>query len=197
MGFLVTSHGRTATKFLAHLINEKTNWTCRHEPAPFKREPAQKRLKQPYYGEVSAPIRWGALELRVDRGAIIIRHPKQIILSIYNRDIAKNKMTIQKELSQLNESHKKLFRLIDKRTRYKIWTFHEMVTDHKYLESCIKELGPDITLQPDDLAVRKNTYMKAYQMFEDLPQWIQDETMRQAGWVIDEMERRGLNIKEK
>lgn len=96
--FAITALGRSGTQFLAAVMNTSKVWTVQHEPYTQLPHIAQAqrplfvevgrveaRFNQDYYGEVNSYLRHVILDLPVAKKGIILRHPREILLSAYNR----------------------------------------------------------------------------------------------------------------
>lgn len=94
--FLITSTGRTGTKFLAWAMNHSPTWTVRHEPEGgpnrkgFRKE-LQKRLRRENYGEVNCRTRYHFDKVDVSRRGVILRRFSDVRVSHFNKDRADHK----------------------------------------------------------------------------------------------------------
>lgn len=82
--FVITGMSRCGTTFLSHVLSF-SDWDIHHEPAnPDRKEDAIKRFYNHHYGEVNSLIRYWLPILPAAKKAIILRHPREIVVSVYN-----------------------------------------------------------------------------------------------------------------
>jgi len=89
MSFILTGCGRSGTKFLAQLLNSSPTWEVLHEVEPpylvVNHCGVQERFQRDNYGEVNSLLREVVCELDVQYKAVLLRHPKTMLLSAYNQ----------------------------------------------------------------------------------------------------------------
>jgi arsenate reductase-like glutaredoxin family protein len=152
MNFLITSTGRTATKWLAHLMNKSKVWTVFHEPRGYRNDSykiAMFIFKNQYYGEVNGALR-NDFEKFPFKKAIISRCYKEHLLSLSNR--YDYNTFIQKIVTskQANEMFHKFETPV-------VFDYHKMTTDLEYLKRIFKWCGiNDYTPTNKDLITKVN-----------------------------------------
>lgn len=146
--FAITGFGRSGTTFLARVMNLSSVWTVEHEPRGAFDEDAVDHLSkcQPlpnsimeafnrdYYGEVNSRLRFWFEKLPVEKKGIIIRNPKEVVISIANRNYTLDKIetTIKKFGFYYNTFH---FWLRD--TSILKIDFSRMTNDTIYMENIL------------------------------------------------------------
>lgn len=168
--FLITSTGRTGTKWLANVMNKSTKWTVYHEPRGFKNDSYDKAMfifKNPYYSEVNGALLYD-VELFECKKAIIQRDTKEITVSFMNRYDYQDMFNRLKLLKKANDFIKTL--------DIKVISFHKMTTDLSYLQSIFNYFGiNDYIPTTNDLITKVNkTITAAYTDFDSLPKQIKD-----------------------
>lgn len=89
--FAISGFGRSGTRFLAELLDRSPTWTVAHEPTAQYDAPSladrfnQGKAAGPY-GEVNSFLLYSLRELPVDRRAVIVRDPIEIVVSYANRN---------------------------------------------------------------------------------------------------------------
>ncbi len=123
MRFLITGSGRTGTLFLANVLSRSQSFIVRHEHyddsvygPSYRRDYGTTRkqhlvntkarfLSHDNYGEVNSSLRFIANDIPVDKTAVIIRHPHEIVLSSINKNPYRWLAgSFYKELDQLNQA---------------------------------------------------------------------------------------------
>lgn len=87
--FAITGFGRSGTMWLARTLDTTSDWTVKHEPSgDVDPQMAHNRFleKKPEcnYGEVNSLLMPSLMMLPVDRRALLIRHPMDILQSCHN-----------------------------------------------------------------------------------------------------------------
>lgn len=138
--FAITGMGRSGTKFLSNVLNQPP-FTVKHEPVPGFRPvvEVQNRFdRQDFYGEVNSYLRFQLLALDVDYRAVILRDPRDIFQSMYNRGKPK--------LDHLNDSLYALDGLV--RAGVPVISFSCMTQDQRYLQKVLEDIWPEFKLPP-------------------------------------------------
>jgi len=140
--FAITGMGRSGTKFLAGLLNRAVGWTVEHEPHPgFQSlQEVVKRFDKSNYGEVNSYLRYQILSIPVSFRAVILRDPRDIFHSMYNRG--------KPDLERLNEVLVSLDSTLSS-GKVSIISFSKMTSDRDYLKSLIDDIGLKIELPLD------------------------------------------------
>lgn len=189
--FLITGHGRSGTRFLAHLMNESELWTVLHEPKPKIKvlssdleyqqhlEEAQATLNKDFYGEVNSMRRRVARDIKVAKCGVIIRHPVEIMLSVINR-----KGIHQQWIDELAESLVLIDELIEK--GWPIIWFDWMTSDPEYTQKIIWEFGiRDVEVTEEMVLTRVNqTTNKKYNSLAELPRPMFEEYRQKSNWFV-------------
>lgn len=167
--FLITSSGRTGTKWLATILNKSKQWTVFHEPRGYVGDSwriASYAFQNDYYGEVNGAL-CRDFEKIPFKKAIIQRPTKDLILSFANRY---DEIEVFNRISQFKPINEMLYQFSLKAT---VFDFNLMVTDLPYLymifDWCnIKDYYPiETDLKPINHAIERK-----YQTFDDLPKSI-------------------------
>ena len=179
MNFAITGHGRSGTKYLARVLNMSPTWTVLHEPGGNQKkiEDIQPRFEVvDQYGEVNSYLRWSFKQLEVERRGVIIRDPREIILSWINRNYySEPELRLDDEkIGQLFKVHDEAFELVDRWARAKpimVICFDWMVTEKCYLQDIAKYMGiDDLDLNDFDPEVKINRNPHHhFPTFHDLP----------------------------
>jgi hypothetical protein len=164
MSFLITSHGRTATKWLAWVMNHSLIWTVNHEPLkhPFE---------NPYYGEVNSVLKYRVIDIPIKLG-IINRNLKQVFTSFCNR--RKDESGMLFKLSELKVENHLFYK---HRRKAVIIDYKRMTTELSYLQQILDEFKiVDVTPKQDwfNQKINVNPNVK-YKTFEDLPEKLKNE----------------------
>lgn len=183
--FLITCHGRSGSKFLATLMNRSRSWTVTHEASvgDATLEKIQNRFDRDLYGDVSGHHRFHFRELRVKKRGIILRNPRDIFLSCYNRGYSYERL--MKSMERINWSWLHLNKWLQRDTSIRKIEFTKMTTDLNYVsEVCVFFGVKDIDFTSIDLSHKINTNKKELHRcdsFELLPSDIQ-ERWKSYGW---------------
>lgn len=143
MNFAITSIGRSGTKFLAKCLNDSTSMNVIHEAKGDNKSNMgnlcrfQKRFKD-NYGEVNSFLRNVFSEIKVDKKAIIIRNPNDIVVSACNKHPRKlsSKNSIKNIIKDVSDGIILLDRYISDDSIY-YFMFEDMIKDI----NCILSLG--------------------------------------------------------
>jgi hypothetical protein len=187
--FLITAMGRSGTKFLASVMNRSVAWTVEHEPTPHEPQVVQpgdtiwRRFEDSYYGEVNSRMRWVLFDLPVAKRGVILRHPADLMLAIYNkRQASKKKRPFPK--AQYLES----LELLDRYVKQGVYTirFERMTTDPAYLQQVLYEFGiEDVEVGADTCAKKVNALpTKVVETVEELPGELLD-LLLDAQWFME------------
>jgi hypothetical protein len=182
MSFLITSHGRTATKWLAKLLNKSKVFTVGHEPRgsrdniefesremfTFRIPEAVQGLFEGNYGEVNSVMKYYFFDLKCDQKGIIWREPRDIILSFSNRSYKDGRL-IQK-IAEINYFEHRFIDFIADNECELIY-FPAMVTDLEYCQSIIDQFVPDVRVTGMDLKHKTNRNPRyKYKHWHELPE---------------------------
>lgn len=140
--FLVSGFGRSGTMWLAQLADRSLTWAVGHEPGPETHADAIRARFSEFsgpgnYGEVNSlalPAFW---RVPVDRRAVILRCPRQLIVSAVRQGHAINDMTYNHLNAYLG--------MIDAAVEcgVRVVAFHRMVTEIAYTAELLLYLGVD------------------------------------------------------
>ncbi len=168
--FVISAMGRSGTSFLAELMNRSNTWTVRHEPRFSERYIAfgeitgwkppnlkrlQRRFNRDYYGEVNSYLRHVLQHLDVAHKGVIIRNPRAIALSMYNRKrhlVEAGKVTWEALGIHLYAALRSLDREIEAGVR--CIRFERMVSDRAFLAETLQYFGID-DYEPTDSDVQR------------------------------------------
>ncbi len=81
----VTSHGRTASKFLAQIVSKSREWKVLHEPHPLSLEGLRGRGRTDRTIEISPVMLDLAIHSTATTRAVMLRNPADSLLSALNR----------------------------------------------------------------------------------------------------------------
>ncbi len=138
--FLVTAHGRSGTKWLARELNRSRKWTVPHEGDGIFEG-------RENYGEVNSYLRHKAATIKVDKLAVIVRHPIGIARSAY----FKKPDNWKRFLGNLQADLKALDKLLSMDDTIHI-DFNEMTTSQGYTQALAGKLGvTDLQRQSIDM----------------------------------------------
>jgi len=142
------------------MMNKSAKWCVRHEPhialgkSVLVIDPAMvaKRFARPFYGEVNGLLRHVLMYLPVQQRGVILRDPRDILLSAYNKRTFK---MVHVDLIALG------YRALDDALRTDsviAIRFERMTTSVRYLQWVLKAFGiEDVTPTQADLAKKINT----------------------------------------
>jgi hypothetical protein len=165
MSFLIVSHGRTATKWLAWVMNHSKNFTVPHEPLTHNWD-------SPFYGEVNSTLKYQLREIPAHKKAIINRDLKEVFVSFCNRrndvDAMFYKLNEMKRENEMFYKYSKDIPVID----------YAMMTSYpRYLEMVLLYFGIDDVPKVETLMnqrINLNPVVK-YASFKDIPMILQSE----------------------
>lgn len=185
--FLITSHGRTGTKFLSNLMNESKKWNVLHEPRNAKDDIKFNSIKSyedltklnipnnilnvfksHNYGEVNSVMKYYFTNMNVSNKAVIYRDYKEVITSFTNR---RNTIdAVFQKINEINFFHNYFYKHITESNTLLI-EFDKMVSSVDYLSKLLLHFGID------DVYVNENTQNKKlninkvvkYKNYTDLP----------------------------
>ena len=158
MSFILTGCGRSGTKFLAQLLNSSPTWEVLHEVEPpylvVNHCGVQERFQRDNYGEVNSLLREVVCELDVQYKAVLLRHPKTMLLSAYNQQGAVYTPYL---MNMLALSLRALDRAIVSGLPY--WFFEQYTSEVAYLRGLIAAVGivdiPRVNLSPVNVSKRE------------------------------------------
>ena len=182
MNFAITGLGRSGTTFLSKLMNRSQVWSVLHEPGSHcdLLENVQKRFGD-HYGEVNPYLVEWLEALDVTQKGVLIRNPRDVVLSTYNRRHKK----LTHELDRIGNRLKFLDRFIE-RGIYCI-QFEKMTTDLEYLQSCIEHFGiQDVQCKPEDIQIKVNRNPTYYVFkYEDIDHEIRQIADQKIDWFVE------------
>lgn len=201
--FVITAMGRSGTKLLADLMDRSPSWTVRHEPRlsksylgfgeptglrPHKLERLQKRFDRDRYGEVNSYLRHVIGLLDVAKKGVIVRNPRRIALSMYNRKaslVEKGKLTYEGLAEHLGLALRSLDYAIEHLGVLKI-SFERMVSDVEYVNRIVREVGvDDLVLTSGDLARPVNANrLVLCKHFADTDETFQACVIQETDWFM-------------
>ena len=184
--FVITSLGRSGTKFLHHQMNKSKQWTVKHEGSQdrFKLSlsDAQARLSQDFYGEVNGRLRFFLPDLVVEKKGIILRHPYEVLVSSCNRTTP----FLTVGLFERRCSYQILDQQIEAGVPI-IW-FDRMTTDVDYLHSILLDFGvTDVGKEQLDLEKQNETpdVKKKFKTISDLSVEDVERFNEFCGWFLE------------
>ena len=161
--FLVTSHGRSGTKWLARELNRSKTWTVTHEGTG-----AHSVIKN--YGNVSSYMRFYPPE--VDKLAVIVRDPMGIARSAYY----KNPQGWKQFIKDLPKDLQALEDLLERPDTIRIH-FPFMVLNESYLVLIAQSLGiTDLDERSVDLSATNSSKPGGLSSSQE------EQVERAAGW---------------
>ena len=197
--FAISAMGRSGTKFLATLFNNKSNkFTVLHEPREFiaglvpshNIEPVIKRFlynKQRfgYYGEVNSYLRFALPNLPVVKKLYIIRHPFSIVKSTYNWKKG-NEIEVIETIHIIETGLRYMMNSI-RAGSIKFRYFEDMINDPNVVNDIAKYVGiDDFKCNSDDLKILVNhSTTRLVTSFEELPLKIQKITWDKLQFFIE------------
>jgi len=157
--FVITSIGRSGTKFLANTMNLSKKWTVLHEVGydkdmiPSWDKIIQKRLEQDYYGEISSQLRFQARNLKVEKKGVIFRNAEDLVLSNMNWRPERKPSLI---INIINKGLQELVYLVQCENAMPI-SFELMTTSIPYLQSILWLFGiKDVEITPEIISTKIN-----------------------------------------
>lgn len=189
--FIITGYGRSGTKFLSNVLNKSEKWTVLHEPRKSEAEKAfragqtkiyinkiNRAFNKEYYGEVNSYLRFYlSLLIKEYNMGVIIRNPKDIITSVFNRKKIDNYKFYINDLKGAYDTFDKY------QNELKIIDFYKMTSDKNYLINISKTFSifdinsNDINFKENN---NKNKHIK-YKSFSELPKNIKTHFYKQFG----------------
>lgn len=174
--FLITSFGRSGTKFLSNLMNKSKKWVVLHEPIgslDIKLNSDNhklshltlQRFNRNNYGEVNSRLRHYFDVIKVRKKGVIFRDPKDIIVSVYNRKTDSDTKKILYELNVFWNSFKK--KIYEDESIVEI-DFKKMTSDEHYLKDILIEFGVE-DISHIDLTPQNKTEEFKINSFGELP----------------------------
>jgi len=165
MSFLITSHGRTATKWLAWVMNQSQDFTVLHEPLEHK-------WSDPFYGEVNSTLKYQLLEIPAEKKAIIHRDLKQVFTSFCNR--RPNTEAMMYKLNEMKRENEMFYRFSK---TIPVIDYAMMTSFPRYLEMVLWYVGiKDVTNLEKIVTKRINLNPSIkYKSFNDLPAILRQE----------------------
>jgi len=186
--FLITSHGRTGTKFLSQVMNKSRQWQVKHQPdinddgdriIPKKKfydavipSYQQRRFNQDYYGEVNGLLKYNFFKLNVANKGIICRDYKDVILSFSNgRDGRELILGLIQKVRVVNLCHNMFYDFLEKHPKVVLIEFDNMVSSVSYLKSVLNHFGIfDVVINKKVLHKKINSNTKwNNKTYEDFP----------------------------
>ena len=149
--FLISSYGRSGTKFLSNLMNQSKKWTVLHEPRGVLEEKSfrgnkslpKKTLKsfqKDNYGEVNSYCRFYFDDIPSSKKGVIFRDPKEIVISAYHRKDLNQTLNIIDDIHFFWETFKEK---VKRDESIYVIDFNRMVNDKEYLKQILKHFGID------------------------------------------------------
>jgi hypothetical protein len=143
--------GRSGTQFLAAAMNTSQSWTVLHEPTvtippvvtpqrPLFIEVSRvaPRFARARYGEVNSYLRHVILDLPVARKGIILRHPREILLSAANHQ---RTPLLAAQCDNIAVGLMALRQALHSDPAIRLIYFHPMTTDYQYLVELVAAFG--------------------------------------------------------
>lgn len=188
--FLVTSQGRTGTKFLSWIMNFSKSWRVRHQPDDrdyiepgiitkeeeiYKMEIPewqQQRFYEDCYGEVNGLLKYSFFNIEVMQKGIIYRNYKDVIFSFSNgKQEEKTTERLIQKIKDINFSHNVLYNILEKNTKIVLIDFNKMISSITYLTKVLKHFGiNDVEVNEKIIRRKVNSNKKRnYKTYEDFP----------------------------
>jgi hypothetical protein len=193
--FIVTSHGRSGTKFLAELADRSREFSVYHEPTQQESfRLARARFAHAdkeglNYGEVNSRLRTFFMRIPVDAKMVIVRNPMDIFLSWANRKLRGKKFDqpVEEYLKYHDTQFKFLQSAINTGRLTDVIRFERMVCDAAYTEGILRWLGvSDVSVRPEDLERKVNANKTViYHSLEDLPSEVVDAARARFAWFME------------
>lgn len=199
MSFLITSTGRTGTKFLARLMNRSKQCMVKHQPDNkdsqmedkvhsidefFNNkipEWQQKRFNKQFYGEVNGALRYNFMDIQANKKGIIYRDYKEVILSFANgRDIRSTTEGLIAKVKDVNLCHNAFHKILEDNPQILLIDFNMMTTSKQYLLSVLRFFGIE-DVDPNLCKVNSNEKWK-YKTYNDLPKEVA-KLVNDMNWV--------------
>lgn len=184
--FAITGMGRSGTKFLAFMLNKSKVWKVNHEidkTLEFDISKINLRFQKENYGEVSSFLRYILDEIEVEKKCVIIRDPREVFVSAFNR---KGYYISEQLWKDFSKTYKKLEGYIDQ--GIKAFRFEKMTSDPEYLTSIAKYVGiDDITFNEKNCAtvIHANpNEIKKINKWDELPLEARKRGMGVFGWFV-------------
>jgi len=173
--FIITGFGRSGTKFLASKLNQSPSWKVNHEAIINKliQDDSQTEIDSIQsqfngvnnYGEVNSYARECLLNIDVSKKALLLRNPRDIIISSYNWN---NQTLSNVRIDQIEAGFKALDRLIE--SGIKCFLFERMIDSIDYIQSIANYVGiDDLQLSGDDLKPINSSQKHVVKTYDDLP----------------------------
>ena len=191
--FLITSHGRTGTKFLSDLMNKSLKWTVLHEPRNALDDINFNNIKdyndltkltipsniidvfkKNNYGEVNSVMKYYFTNIDIPKKAIIYRDYKEVITSFSNRRNTTEE--IFNKINEVNFFHNYFYKHI-KETDTLLIEFDKMTNSVDYLHRLLLYFDIDDVKVNNEILNRKVNYNKIvkYKNYNDLPPMIKNK----------------------
>ena len=191
--FLITSAGRTGTRFLSRFMNHSKLWRVGHQPD--KRdsikedkvksekefydviipEYQQARFNQDHYGEVNGALRYNFLNIQATKKGIIYRNPEDIILSYANGNDVRNTLPgLINKVKDVNLCHNVFHKILSDHPEIVLIDFVQMTTSRQYLFDVLKRFGiEDVAILNSRFKRKVNSNGKQkYETYDKLPKEI-------------------------
>lgn len=210
--FLITSQGRTGTRFLSWVMNLSKLWKVRHQPnikdyivpgiITTEREIynmeipewQQQRFYRDYYGEVNGLLKYSFFNLEVIQKGIIYRDYKDVILSFSNgkREEKTTERLIQK-IKDINFCHNAFYTILEKDSNILLIDFNRMTSCVSYLTKVLKHFGIDNVKVSEKIIRRKvnPSRKRNYEAYEDFPIQVK-ELIKELNWKDYKYLKNGL-----
>lgn len=204
MRFLITGSGRTGTLFLAQVLGRSRSFIVRHEHyddgvyGPSWRcgydttrrqhivNAKERFLSHDNYGEVNSSLRFIANDLPVDKLAVVIRHPYDIILSSINKSPYRWLAdSFHKELDALNQTLKVSHELLQDES-VPVFRFERFTSKEDGLCEILHWLGiSDVELSKVRMDIKINAAGRAVlPKFADLSYDTRELIYEKVGWFV-------------
>ena len=179
--FLITGFGRSGTMFLSQIMNQSKKWTVLHEPRGdedetriFPTPTAVEDWNKDYYGEVNSRMRFNFYDVDVAKRGLLLRKPKDIILSASNRNTIQRSVELVEEV---NEWYTTFAEWIAKDDNLLLIQFKGITTNKEYLETVLKYFGiTDVNMDTINLTKKVNdNFNTPYPTWELLPKVIKEK----------------------
>ena len=184
--FAISAMGRSGTRFLAITMNQSKKWMVRHEPGKsLVADPkmvAARFHRREYYGEVNSYLRHVLLRLPVERRGVILRDPRDILISVMRRS------GIEQKLAQWRMDIIALgYLALDEALRYANVVsirFEKMTTDVGYLQIVLEGFGiADVQVSEEILAHKVNVSKRGrIGRYTDVPDVVRRYYEAQTDW---------------